>query len=105
MISKQERHDEEREWVFTSDMTNHPDLDIAFCISIDILGTQDPLELLAQDRGRDATALIALAVRADHDRGFGQPPVGDKGRRTDGHAERGVVDLLVVDSRVLFLLF
>lgn len=62
-----------------TDMGDQPNLDITFGVTIDVLLTEALEELLFEDRSGLGAAVVAFSVRADHDGGFGEPPVGEEG--------------------------
>ena len=62
-----------------ADMGDQPDLDVALGVAIDVLSTEALEELFFEKWGGFGAAVVAFSVRADHDGGFGEPPVGEEG--------------------------
>lgn len=62
-----------------TDMGDQPDLDVALGVAIDVLLTEALEELFLEDRGGLGATVVAFSVGADHDGGFGEPPVGEEG--------------------------
>jgi len=63
-----------------ANMRDEPDLNVALTITIDVLGTEDALELLLEDGSGDTAALVTLAMGANHNDGTREPLVGQERR-------------------------
>lgn len=63
----------------SSNMGDQPDLDVTLGVTVDVLLTEVLEELFFEEWRGLGAAVVAFSVGADHDGGFGKPPVGEEG--------------------------
>lgn len=73
----------------STNVTDHPDLDIVVTMTVHVLGQENVVESLFEVRGGDTTAFVTLPVRADHDGASSLPFASGEGGVASGDGPGG----------------